>query len=79
MIQLEVFHHSDTTAQLSKLDLDYSLEDCERRMIYFFIINAVGSYVDDVSGNTYALIHSNGQDFICCDSVDSVLGKIIGV
>jgi hypothetical protein len=60
-LEIDCFYHSETTASLKDLEIQYSLADCDVRPIMFYDIDAISSYSDG-EGN-YSCIHSNGCEF----------------
>ena len=74
-LELEIFFHSEETATLRKLEVDYDLSDCETRKMTFYKINAVSPYLD--GDNEFCSIHSNGSEFIANASYNVVRNLII--
>lgn len=60
---IPIFFHTDQTAMLKDLNVEYSFEDCEVRQVAFFSIVAVSVYDDD-KGNYYSSVHANGGEYI---------------
>ena len=60
-LEIDCFYHSETTASLKDLDIQYSLADCDVRPIMFYDIDAISSYSD--GEGEYSCIHSNGCEF----------------
>lgn len=60
-LELPIFHHSDQTASLTELGIDFNVEDCTVKAMTFYSINAIGT--DHQDGKDYGLIFSNGDSF----------------
>jgi hypothetical protein len=60
-LEIDCFYHSETTASLKDLEIQYSLADCDVRPIMFYDIDAISSYSD--GEGEYSCIHSNGCEF----------------
>ena len=74
MIELDVFFHTDKTASLQELDLDYNVEDCEIRTMCFMEIVAIAPHF--VGDKEYTTIHANGSEFICTMDYESLLKEL---
>lgn len=74
-LELPIYFHTDETQQAHDLELPYSMEDCETRMVTFYEINAVSVY-QSKNGSEYALIHANGDKFISTLSYAEVNARI---
>lgn len=62
-ITIPIYHHTKDTESLKSLGIGYSIQDCEKRNITFYNINAVATYIDD-EGIEYANIHTDGSQYI---------------
>lgn len=63
MIELEIFHHSDETASLKSLGVDYDISECLIIKMAFLKIDAISPYIEN--GTNYSSIHTNGSEYIC--------------
>lgn len=73
-LEIDCFYHSETTASLKDLDIEYSLSDCDVRPIMFYDIDAISSYSDGIGD--YSCVHTNGCEFTTILSYNE-LKKII--
>lgn len=62
-IILPIYHHTDESANLEDLELDYELSECDVKDIIFYQINAIS--VHKVDGKDYTHIHANGTSYLC--------------
>lgn len=75
MITLPIYFHTEDTEKFDKVDIDYSITDCEIRPVHFFSIVAVSEFREE--GKTVAVrIHTNGDSFLCSLSVDEVVKAV---
>jgi hypothetical protein len=75
-VTLPVFHHTDETAQMKELDLDYRIGDCEIKNGTFYIINAVFPFTDP-DGNEYAEVVSGENIYIVNMTADQTNQTIL--
>lgn len=73
-LELPIFHHSDQTASLMDLDIDFDIKDCTVKAMTFYSINAIG--IDHQDGKDYGLIFSNGDSFTSPLSYAELKNKI---
>jgi hypothetical protein len=73
-ITLPILHHSNTTATLKELALEYSYADCDTRQVTFYTINAISPFTDE--GVNFSSIHSNGTEYICTFSYGELWEKL---
>jgi len=74
-IKLTVLHHSDSTCTLKDLDIEYSLEDCDRREVAFFNIAAISPFYE--GEKEYCTIHSNSTQYVADHTYSEVLEIIL--
>jgi hypothetical protein len=75
-VTLPIFHHTDTTAQMKELDIDYRIGDCEVKNGTFYIINAVFPFIDD-DGSEYAEVVSGENTYIVNMTADQTNQMIL--
>jgi hypothetical protein len=62
-LELECIIHTEQTITFEKAEIPFSLNDCKKRKINFYVINAIAPHIeDDFNGSS---IHSNGSEFLC--------------
>jgi hypothetical protein len=71
-IIIPIFSHTEETIKLRDMEMPYSMSECEVADVYFFNINAVMR--DDETD--YALILSNGENYLSPLTVEEVLDLI---
>ncbi len=65
-LDLPIFFHSDTSEIFSGLKMDYSLDLCVQRDMFFLTIDAIAPYVDEATEEViHSKIFSGGDMFIC--------------
>jgi len=74
MIELDIFFHTDKTASLQELELDYNIEDCEVRPMFFMDIVAISPLFK--GDKEYTTIHANGCEFVCTMDYESLLTEL---
>jgi len=74
-LELLIYFHSDETRSFDDLGIDYSVADCESRLVTFYSIDAVGVF-KDVDKKEYCKIFACGDSFIAVDSLEEVKRKI---
>ena len=71
---LPILHHTDGTADLSELDLDWSFADCEERDVVFYDIAGLSQKFED--GIWYTLVHTNGIEYVTAMDIQKVMKLI---
>lgn len=73
-LKLPIFHHTDKTSELSKLSIDWKINDADLKDIYFYNINAISPWEEETEDETlyYTSIHSNSSEYICILPVEEV-------
>lgn len=77
-LKLPIFHHSDETRSLDKLDINYDIENCETQEIIFYKIDALAP----AENNKYCSVFTGGEEFICALSmkeVEDLIDRNLGV
>jgi hypothetical protein len=72
-IELPVLFNNEYTRELDKLEIDYSLSDCEVRVGVFTRIDAMFPYEDKESGRFFTELHLGSSVFICTLSYDELI------
>jgi len=75
VVHLPILHHTDQTATFKDLGISYELDQCEERVVSFFVINAISPY--HYKGRIWTEIHSNGTEYICPKDAHDVLNLIL--
>lgn len=72
-IKLPIFFSTDATRHLSKMDIDYPIEDCSVRVVIFYRIDSIAPYSDEENKTfPYTTISSGGDVSICQLSIEDV-------
>lgn len=61
MIEIDILWHTDQTRSLDEMDIDYDLDDCEKRRITFYSIDAIIKRSDNTE---YTNIYACGTMFV---------------
>ena len=61
-IELQIYFNTDETDNLQKMGLDSHVTNCEKRLMTFYTINAIGS-ATEIDGFEYGLIHTGDDTF----------------
>ncbi len=62
-LDVQVFWHTDDTSQRQKIGIDYSVIDCERKVITLYDISVISPYVDEETGKEFSRIYVSGDTF----------------
>jgi len=62
-IELQIFHHTDLTSVYSKASIEYTMDECETRLMTFYQINGISPWYEN--DKEYTEIHANGTCYIC--------------
>lgn len=73
-ITLPILHHSNTTATLEDLGLEYDFVDCDTRQVTFYNINAIAPFNE--GGVNFSSIHTNGTEYISTLSYGELWEKL---
>lgn len=73
-ISLPIFWHTDETANLSEIGVDFKMNDCRIKEITFYNIDCICSCDGDGDNEKeiYTKVFSSGQNFICSKHIDEV-------
>lgn len=71
-IEIEIFYHSDETAQLKDTGIEYSVLECDTKRMTFYEINCIAPYEDDKSGEWFCKIFSGCDSFIATKSYEEI-------
>lgn len=63
-IEIEIFYHSDETIILENNEVEYSVLECDTKMMTFYNISCIAPYLDEPSGKTLCKIHVGNTSFI---------------
>lgn len=64
-LELQIYHHNESTNLQSELDIDYKISDCTLKPITFYNIDTLNIYVDSDDEKTkYGCITVGGNDYI---------------
>lgn len=64
MITLPIYFHTEETEKFEKVDMEFSIKDCEVREVYFFSIQALSEFKEN--GKVVATrVHFNGDTMLC--------------
>jgi len=75
MITLPIYFHTEQTETFEKVEMPFSIKDCEVRDVHFWYIEAASEFKED--GKVVATrIHFNGDTMLCSLPIDQVI-KII--
>ncbi len=61
-IELEIYFNTDETENLEKMGIDYDVRNCEKRLMTFYTINAIG-FTKEKDGFEHGLIYTGDQSF----------------
>ena len=74
-ISLKILFYNDNASELADLGIETDMSESDVREIIFFNINAISPYI--VDNKQYTCIHSNGSEFICIETYDKLIEKIL--
>lgn len=77
-IALPIFIHTEESAQLQSLNIDFDVADSDVREMIFFNINSIAPYTDDRYHlpSPFSEVHANGSEYICAMSIDKLKQKL---
>lgn len=64
-IELDIIYESEKTAAKLNAGIVYPLTECEIRVVTFYKIDAISTYLDEVDQNQYSTIYVGGEKWIC--------------
>lgn len=62
-IQLPIFFKTEKVEINEEIGINYSLDECEIRLMTFYSVNAVSEHFDNEK--EYSMIYSNSDTFVC--------------
>lgn len=71
-VDIEIFYHSDETAALKDSGVDYSILECDTKIMTFYDIACLVPYQDEKSGEWFCKIFSGGESFIATKSGEEI-------
>lgn len=76
-LEIPVFFHNDEILDLKVCDIDYSLSRCDRRLFYFYHINGLTIYKDELDNDReYCSVHTNDSEYISPLNITQVREKL---
>jgi len=61
-IELEIYFNTEETENLEKMGLDYHVNNCEKRLMTFYNINAIGSHKEK-DGFEHGVVYTGDESF----------------
>lgn len=71
-VEIEIFYHSDETVESKNLGIDYSVLECDTRMMTFYSICSIAPYQDEISKEWFCKIFSGYDSFIATKSYEEI-------
>lgn len=69
---IEIFYHSDETATLKDAGVDYSVLECDTKIMTFYNIDCLAPYEDEKSSKWFCKIFSGGESFIATKTIEEI-------
>lgn len=71
-IEIEVFFHSNETLDAKNEGEDYSLLECDTRVVTFYQINSIAPSFDEASGEWFCDINSGEKVYTATKSYEEI-------